>query len=434
MSINSSESKIMYDNGKFYIFIYIALWLITFLVYKRNRIGFGIGIGGFTIITYIIYAILAYVLYSTTNEFYGITLFPFIYLFVTILIALIPVLRLEVERIDYIKEPPSLIFNSISFVIIICTLSRISNLISNGFSGIILLLVDTSYGDDMYNKMALNYANGGDGTINIFPLFMNAFSPLCLLMFMYSLIMKRVNKVVYYGLFISTLIVIIDPIFYGSRTLPILNLLTLTALFLFFKNWIPKNSVKIIKKIGVISFSIIIILLGFLTISRVSNSSDNKELAESVSSYAGQAPLYFDLYGMDANGTRGGDRIVPVFKKIIGQTVPNNFVDRRTKYSHMLLNDANFSTFVGDFCLDFGPYITFFLIVLFTLYVNKRAKPRNNSLYFDQIILLYMVICTVVQGGMYLWSFADIGGNLKFIVLIIAYAIFRVYRLIYGKS
>ena len=93
-------------------------------------------------------------------------------------------------------------------------------------------------------------------------------------------------------------------------------------------------------------------------------------------------------------------------------------------------------SFVVDFTFDFGPYIAPIIFVLLTLFVLRRTKIRNGEVAFHQLILLHLVMCICVQGGLKLYSFADTG-NLQIILYLVLYYIFRFdrdYRLLQSRK
>ena len=84
--------------------------------------------------------------------------------------------------------------------------------------------------------------------------------------------------------------------------------------------------------------------------------------------YVGQGSLYFNNFALDAGGTRNGDRTFNLVKRIIDSDTPKNYVERREKYHNLNVDDDIFTTFVGDFVIDFGPYLAvvmFFLCSIF---------------------------------------------------------------------
>jgi hypothetical protein len=135
--------------------------------------------------------------------------------------------------------------------------------------------------------------------------------------------------------------------------------------------------------------------------------------------------LNFNNYGLDDGGIRYGDRTFPLFKRMLGfDNVPHNFWERRDKYPNLKVNDEVFISFVGDFTLDFGPFIAPLIFILFTFFILNLTRIRNGRILFHQLILVHFVMCVCMQGGMKLFSFSDLA-NLRIIVCFIAYIFFR---------
>jgi oligosaccharide repeat unit polymerase len=202
------------------------------------------------------------------------------------------------------------------------------------------------------------------------------------------------------------------------------TLLSLIITYFALKRFLQPKINRIIKIVGLSLLLASLIPLVALTISRFGNSK--KGSMASVYFYGGQENLYFNYYGLDNGGIRYGDRTFPLFKRILGfDNVPKNFMERRDKYPHLKMSDENFYTFVGDFTLDFGPVIATLIFLVFTLFVTIKTKIRNGIIRFHQLILLHFVMCLCMLGGLKLYPFSDVGGNLQLIMYFLAYLFFR---------
>lgn len=69
--------------------------------------------------------------------------------------------------------------------------------------------------------------------------------------------------------------------------------------------------------------------------------------------------------------------------------------------------------------------MAFVIFFIFTAVFNTATKVHNKTVLFHQLILLQLVSCICVQGGMTLFSYGDIGGNLALIVFFVAYFLFK---------
>ena len=82
------------------------------------------------------------------------------------------------------------------------------------------------------------------------------------------------------------------------------------------KKFIPSNINKLLLKISTLGLMLLCIPYYFLTVSRFSDISES--MLSAIYSYTGQGNLNFNLYALNNNGLRYGDRIVPMFKKMLG--------------------------------------------------------------------------------------------------------------------
>ena len=406
------------------IALYILAWIVTIILYHIIRKT--IDAGSILLFTYLIYAITSLILYNSPfYHFNRIRLFPFIYLFVILMLVFWPILKYNANKINEIQKVPSIYFYIISIIFIIASLVQLPTIISDFAFSIKKIMTSSSGGLDLYNKTLAQAHSIGDGRISNFAsIISNAYGNFGILLFFYYLTRKKRSKLILIGLFISSIISILSNISLGQRG-PILEtilsmIITYFALRRFFQ---PKVN-RIIKIAGCSLLIASLIPVIALTISRFGNST--KGSMSTVYYYGGQENLYFNNYGLDDGGIRYGDRTFPLFKRILGfENVPKNFMERRDKYPHLKINDEVFCTFVGDFTIDFGPVIATSIFLFFTLFVVIKTKIRNGIIRFHQLILLHFVMSVCMIGGMKLYPFSDVGGNLQLIGYFIAYMFFR---------
>lgn len=400
------------------------MWIVAYFSYFKIRHRW-CDIGGICILSYLLYAVLSYIVYVRKlegNSLGEITLFPFIYLFLSYLLMLYPLLKFDVKKIKYLALMPQKHFELLSYFIIVLSILHIPMVYQKASSGLLLLLLDSSYGEEMYQEMAMSYSDSGYGGINIIPLLVNAFSVVSIFLLVYSFILEKTKKIISIGLVFSFVMVAIEGIVSGSRTWPILSLITFFTFYIVLKQWIPLNRRKLINRTAIVIVSFLFLFIGALTLSRFADKGVRDDGAfDSIISYGGMAPLYFNSYCIDANGTRNGDKILVLLKKFVGYDTPNNFVELREKYYYMRLDDSKFSSFVGDFVLDFGPILAFMFIISMSVFFTTHTRIKSCILYPRQLLLIYLLLCICIQGGMYLWPFGDIGGNLKLSALIFVY-------------
>jgi oligosaccharide repeat unit polymerase len=243
-------------------------------------------------------------------------------------------------------------------------------------------------------------------------------------MFFFNLTLKKRNKFITVGLLIACLYQILEQIAISQRGPVIDRLFTIAISYFALRKFIPSKINKVIKTVGIILLLSITIPIVAITISRFDRPGSSGAMS-SVLFYAGQENLYFNNYGLDNGGLRYGDRTFPMFKRMLGfDNVPRNFFERRDKYNNLKINDEVFIGFVGDFTLDFGPYLTPIIFLFFMFFILINTRVRNGRILFHQLILLHFVMCICIQGGMKLFSFSDLS-NLRIITVFLAYMVFR---------
>jgi oligosaccharide repeat unit polymerase len=406
------------------IILFVLAWVITIYVYQKRKGHFDAG--SILLFSYLFYAIMSLGLYNNPYyKFDDIEIFPFVYLYLMLMLTFSPVLRYDYNKIDVIQKPPTLILNFVCIIFIIASLMQIPGIISNFAESIVRLMIDSAGGQDLYNEAMAESDSLGDGNIsNVASIISNAYGNFGILLFFYYLTLDKSNKLLLIGLFISCIISILINISLGQRG-PILEaVLAMVISYFALKKFYTQKVNKIVRNVGLALLIATIIPVVALTVSRFGESDGGSE--SSVFFYAGQENLYFNNYGLDNGGIRNADRTFPLFKKVLGfENVPENFWQRRSKYPDLKINDEVFIGFVGDFTLDFGPYIAVFIFVFFTIFILNRTIVRDRKILFHQLILIHFVMSLCMLGGMKLYPFSDVGGNLQLIVYFLAYIFFR---------
>ena len=166
--------------------------------------------------------------------------------------------------------------------------------------------------------------------------------------------------------------------------------------------------------------------VGAITISRFGDRAGGT-VTSFLNWYVGQGSLYFNNYGLDANGIRYGERTLNLFLRVVKPGTSTNYVERREKFHNMDIDDHLFTTFVGDFTLDFGPIIAFFIFICLYTWIFIKTKTESENIKLHQLLLLYITMCISMQGGMYLFNYADTA-NLKLITYGLLYSYLRYHE------
>lgn len=416
-----------WSNSNIYLFINFIIWLITFIFYQKRRKYFGAG--SLLLLFYLSIAFVGIHLFNNPFSdvvFEDIKLFPFLYLYVMLILASLPVLKFKESEITHIQQPSDMALNIVCFIVIISSMFQLIPIFTDFSNGLSRMLVDNSAGAEIYNDMISNYDEAGSGTIHNLPaIICNLTSNISILMLFYYLTRERKNKYIIVGLSISILLLILGSIAIGGRGGVINILFTVIITYILLRKLMTDKIRKKIKQIGIIAISLIAIPIMLITYSRFGEDGDDYVL-HSMEWYYGQSFLNFNNYGLDANGIRNGDRTAALFKQIVWNDTPRNYLERRNKYSNMKMDESTFYTFVGDFTLDYGPILSFFIFACFFPFILTKTKILNQTILFHQLVLIFLVVCICIQGAMSLFSFADIGGNLCLITLVLFYFWFKI--------
>lgn len=407
-----------------YLILNVFIWAFSFMIYYRKKRQ--IDAGAVLILSYFLYAISSYIYFNTTTQYNELSLFPFIYLILVILVFMHPVLKYDYSKIVHIQKPNMFMFYSIIYIYIYSSLINFALNISDIYNGIFTIINDPMGGLEIYKDTMDNSLDVGDGIIsNVFALFSNIFSDVGILLFFYYLTFKNKNRYLLIAFVISIMASIFAPIAESQRGPAVDRLLTVIIAYFALDKYMPILIKRRIRKVGVLLLFLFAIPIVAITVSRFGERDDRAK--ESVFEYVGMQNIKFNNYAFDNGGLRYGDRTFPLFKRMMGyENVPYNFWERRMKYPNLKINDEVFIGFVGDFVLDFGPVITAIIFAIFTITATLKTKIRYNTLLFHQLIILYFIMCVCIQGGIKLYSFSDTGGNLRFLFFILVYFAFKI--------
>ena len=413
---------------------YLLVWIMTLIWYQyKSRILDG---GTAVMSTYILYAIFS--LFSLNDvmfaDFYlPLKVFPYIYLYVMLMVALSPTIYIHLNPVKNIEQPQTNILGIISVIIIISSVLLVPDIIANFGTGLVKLFTETDAGKDAYMEHIEEDKEAGSGISNIPAIIYNAFSDITIFLCFYYMTCKKKNYWLIAGLIFAILIGILIPMMHGQRGGVIAAVLTTCVGYALFQQYISRRINRVIRLLGITSIIAIAVPVAAITISRFGNMGGG--VTGFLNWYVGQGSLYFNNFALDAGGTRNGDRTLNLAKRLIDPDTPKNYTERREKYSHLNIDDNIFSTFVGDFVIDFGPITTVFIFVIFNgliLYLIRFRNSRDGTLKLHQALLLYFTLCICMQGGMTLFSFSDTG-NLRIVILFSLYGYLRYHELLLEK-
>lgn len=412
-------------SGEVILYFYALAWLLTVVVYQIRRRA--VDAGSLLLGSYFAYSVISIFLFrSEYYPFESIRVLPFVYLYSVIMVTFYPVLRFDAHRIEAIQRPTRWVLLPICLVFIGASLSQVPTIVSGFVESVVRLLTIPEGGQELYNEaMAESYSLGDGNIANLASIITNAYGNFGVLLLFYYATLERKSRVILVGLLLSCLVGIVQNVMLGQRG-PIQEaIFSFVLTYLVLRRWYGTATNRMIKVVGVVIVVVATVPLVYLTASRFGKSEDGG--FNSTLFYLGQQNLFFNNYGLDNNGVRYGDRTVPLFKRMAGfDGVPNNFHERREKYPDLRINDEVFIGFAGDVVLDFGPWIAPVLFVLLSGAVVFGTRVRDGTIRFDQLLLLHLVMTVGMLGGIKLYPYSDVGGNLQLIVYLGAYVLFVV--------
>ncbi len=414
----------------------ILLWVITLIWYQHKNKNFDAG--SFIIVMYIIYAVFSIMTINDDSipqltNYEPLTLFPYLYLYTMMMIALTPAIYQHTNPTDRIDYPQTNILRIIAFIIIVVAILNLPGIVSDFRNGLMSIFTDAEAGKKAYMEQIDNASNVGGAIRNLPAILFNSFSDIGIFLLFYFMTMSKKNYKIIYGLLFANVINLIMPIMRGQRSGVALAFLTIICGYFLFKQYLSQKLNTVIKKIGIVFIVIITLPVAAITISRF--GSEKAGVATFINWYIGQGNIYFNNHALDDNGIRYGDRTLNLFKRLVDSKTSMNYVERREIYSKLKINDEVFSTFVGDFTIDFGPFfavIIFIVFNFFVIYSFQRNKTNNNKIKLHQLLLLYFTVCISAQGGMYLFSYSDTR-NLNIIVLALLYYYLKYHEALLEK-
>lgn len=403
-----------------YLIIYLCVLLCLLLSqYRHNK---RIGPASTIIITYICYAVFSIILYNASFTYYGkLTLIPLLYLVFMYVIALLPSIQYENSNIYRIQIPSYYIIYSYIAIYLLTTIVLLPKIIVDLPDALRMLLYEDVGAEMYYERRNAMASDGGLSGLYGFCSALHNFLQDINFMFMFLIISLPIKKWVPITLIITIIIDMLLAISSGGRTSVIMNILTLLMGYALFNKYWNRSLRRRIKYIALGSLILISVPFIALTISRFADSQSG--FTGSIIEYAGQSTLNFDLYVLDNNVVRDGDRTMTVFKQLLGfDSVPRDFWECRLKHPGMKIDDSYFSSFVGDFVLDFGPLVASLLFIGLSLLLLFLTRTSNHTIPFHKLVLIYANLCVCSQGGMYLYNYSFIN-NWRVIFFILLYFI-----------
>jgi oligosaccharide repeat unit polymerase len=269
------------------------------------------------------------------------------------------------------------------------------------------------------SKTSLNYTN-------LLHVIFGSFFNLLPFLFFYYNTLKDGSILIKWGLGLSLLLPLLATISNAGRNGLIVFLILIFSSYILFKNFYSIRKKRIINLIIIILTSSIVSLIITISIARFANREGDNPVLHSIISYSGQSSLNFNEYIFTAKSHELGDNSFPLVRMLLGLEYSTSPIIRQLKWeSTMGIPLHVFYTFVGDFCLDFGPFIALLFIIIISSFISKNITYNSKGITkLHDIFLVYFVFNICAQGVFYFMS-KTIGGNLSIITFILVYILIK---------
>lgn len=408
-----------------YTLLYIGF--LSFMLWKHQKqTDNHWGAGSVILLSYLIYPIVGAFWFfqpiPNHGEVVSLQFFPFVYLALMFWIASAPVRQYDKEEITEIEPPTMKFLLAFSFIYIACTLIYIPNLVQNIIDGLHNIIIDPDAGLNKYLETAHADKDYDSAIRNLPAIIFNVFSPLVFFLFFYFLTLEKRVRWVEIGFSICIIFKTFASLSNGQRGEATMSLLNILIAYFLVKPMLS-DKIRHIMNFVLVGLAIMFIIpFMALTFSRFGELEGGA--FDGITYYIGEAPYYFNNYALSEQEHRHGDRTCNMFKKLIGMPAPDGVDEVRAKYHTMNMDDSIFSSFVGDFVLDFGAVTAFILFVVFS-FLFKRVTRSNgpNKIPFHRLILVFFAASVCMQGGMCLFSYA-FEYNLQILAIVVFYVFF----------
>ena len=377
----------------FNIILYISALIVYFSKYKR------LDIYSFILLLYGITSVLCAIYYISHVDKYDLTFFPFIYLFVVLLIFIKPFKGLSFDMAKvYIADT-----KLIKALVCVYVLSGVITIIY-GLPKTMMIFVDGDFGalrNALYadSDSIVLYENNIERLAKNINSYLSTFG---VIISFYQLTKVKIPVLYTIILFVSW----VAPSFLAStlvasRGMIVFLLIKVAIAYLFFKEAIPAKRKRIFMIAGLVVIGYLILYTMIVSESRFGDDTN-----DSIKFYLGHSMLAFNdgLVGQIQEYS-GGKYFFKWFIDFLGGESTLDISSLGAKIG------SSFITFIGCFYLDFGPIGTFMLALILSRLLIKVVRKKTLKVS-DLSILIYFAIffaqgVFVVGRGMSLsWAMA----------------------------
>lgn len=348
--------------------------------------------------------------YNSLYDYSGITIYPMIYVFVCIMVTMIPIYSYDnhCEKVLYEnKQTKKLVYITLCILSAMAVEPFLENLIHiryvTGNMDATADIYEARADGDNSKSEYLSWIGRKFFWINFL---LRDIIPI--LFFYYILKWKKYNKYIIIG----TSMAILNPIMHGfslgGRSSIVNTAFYFIFVYMVFRPYLSDKRRRIVDKSLLCMVGVIIVAITALTIVRFASQEHSVDIWTWVTLYTGEGVLNFcsDLWPLSK--TCNGDNTFLMVRYYLGLT--NNIDIESVRATRDILGVRNlvFYTYLGTIYYDFNKIGTFIYCMVFSGIFFILCKPKSNTYRLSQLAILAILGKVVMMGVMFypytLWN------------------------------
>lgn len=348
--------------------------------------------------------------YNSLYDYSGITVYPMIYVFICIMITMIPVFSYDnhSDKILYEnKRTKKLVYITLCVLSIMAVEPFLENLIhirsvTGNMDATTDIYAARADGDNSKSEY-LSWIGRKFFWLNFL---LRDIIPI--LFFYYILKWKKYNKYIIIG----TSMAILNPIMHGfalgGRSSIVNTAFYFIFVYMVFRPYLSDKRKRIVDKSLLFMAGIVIAGIAALTIVRFASQEHSVDIWTWVTLYAGEGVLNFcsDLWPLSK--TCNGDNTFLMVRYYLGLTNNTDIESVRATRNILGVRNLVFYTYLGTIYYDFNKIGTVLYCMFFSWFFFISCKPKNKTYRLSQLALLAILGKVIMMGVMFypytLWN------------------------------
>ena len=350
-----------------------------------------------------------------------------IYLVTMLLIWLLPVLIFSTKKSAFEQEAPLGKFLFISLILIMSSVLTYAAILPAGIQNILRGDIQWIRNTSMLRPVQIYSANR---ILDFIISNVIAFYPVCLFFFFYSISFLNLKNYFNKLLLFSSTSGLVASLLYVARSEIVYWSLMYIFLYIFFRKYLNSSQRSKILLPFISLFIVGIFYFSFISEARFGRSDEGTLL--SLLRYSGQHVINFGVIFDKFDDFQNGTLNFPYFQDILGFEHREGVVDYFQRIEDKTgFNIGVFYTFIGSLFIDFGPYVTTFIIILISVSGFLLFRITEKIPFYR--IFLIILYCQIPLQGIFIFNLLNNNGN-KYIILMVALSIFFKYKVSYKKK